>query len=197
MTGTFYAALHYVEAYFCKYPPVSSIPYRENLEKRDSNIKRDARLSIVYNDYRELKTESEDARYRPWISPSQMDVQRIQKHLEAIRKIVIAALDIKACSFRRNHCANLRLNPSFCSQTHDTSPRPTHCECQQTAAARPPLQFANSASRKYERAAKAATASVTYAANGSRNMKQPVFEHRLVCALSRIRRTTITAYISR
>lgn len=47
----FYAALHYLQAYFS----AKTGYYPETHQDRDREILRDAKLSSIYNDYRELK----------------------------------------------------------------------------------------------------------------------------------------------
>lgn len=85
VTGKFYAALHYVEAYLAtKRPPVHS----RNHAVRDSNIHEDKVLNAVYVDYRELESECHDARYDASLTFSQGDVERLEKNLDRIRKLV-------------------------------------------------------------------------------------------------------------
>jgi hypothetical protein len=86
VTGTFYAAVHYVEAYLAKHnPPVHS----RNHNVRDSNVQGDAVLSTIYDDYRELKNECHDARYQAHITFTQGDVQRLQANLDAVKRAVV------------------------------------------------------------------------------------------------------------
>jgi hypothetical protein len=84
VTGTFYAALHYVEAYFCK----TKIPSK-NHPDRNNRIQGDAQIKSIYADYRELQNESRTARYDPGASFSQGDVQRLEQHLAAIKKVIV------------------------------------------------------------------------------------------------------------
>jgi len=84
VTSTFYAALHYVEAYFCK----TKIPSK-NHPDRNTRIQSDAQIRSIYGDYRELQNESRTARYDPGASFSQVDVQRLQRHLAEIKKVVV------------------------------------------------------------------------------------------------------------
>jgi hypothetical protein len=87
ITGLFYSALHYVEAYLA----TKGIHFRRH-KLRDSWIYRDAALKPIYIDYRELQTESEDARYMeivPLTIFTQGDVQRLEVNLQAIKKVVI------------------------------------------------------------------------------------------------------------
>lgn len=85
VTGKFYAALHYVEAYLAtKRPPVHS----RNHAVRDSNIHDDPVLRPIYVDYRELESECHDARYDASLIFSQGDVERLEKNLDKIRKLL-------------------------------------------------------------------------------------------------------------
>jgi hypothetical protein len=60
VTGYFYSALHYVEAYLAtKDPPVHSSDHRA----RDDEIGRDLVLSQIYDEYSDLKNDSTNARY--------------------------------------------------------------------------------------------------------------------------------------
>lgn len=58
ITALFYAALHYVEAYFA-----SMKRHSPDHRTRDSAIQRDSRIRALYNDYSELKNFSINARY--------------------------------------------------------------------------------------------------------------------------------------
>jgi hypothetical protein len=90
VTGTFYAALHYIEAYLATkadHPPTHAI--------RDSHIYRDSFLRVLYVDYRELQGESEDARYMeklPVTVFGQADVTRLVANLEKIRNHILPTL---------------------------------------------------------------------------------------------------------
>ena len=58
VTIIFYAAVHYVQAYF------ASLGRKHILHKaRSSDIQRDSRIAVMYNDYRDLYDISRDARY--------------------------------------------------------------------------------------------------------------------------------------
>jgi hypothetical protein len=86
VSATFYAAVHYVEAYLAKCnPPVHS----RNHDYRDSHILRDAKIRIIYDDYKLLKTESHDARYLPHIPFGQADVQRVQAYLTTVKDVIL------------------------------------------------------------------------------------------------------------
>ena len=86
VTVTFYAALHYVEAYFAKKKPAL---HSKDHKMRDSYIRRDAVLGPLYRKYVDLKQESHDARYQAHIVITQSDVTRVQPHLEAIKKALL------------------------------------------------------------------------------------------------------------
>lgn len=58
ITGLFYAALHYVEAYFA-----AMRRHSPDHRTRDSAVQRDSRIKGIYNDYSELKNFSINARY--------------------------------------------------------------------------------------------------------------------------------------
>jgi pantothenate synthetase len=58
VTVNFYAALHYVQAYFA----AQKISFKQHTN-RATAIARDARLKTVYQDYREMQDASEAARY--------------------------------------------------------------------------------------------------------------------------------------
>jgi hypothetical protein len=58
ITALFYAALHYVEAYFA-----TMKRHSPDHRTRDSAIRRDSRIGGLYNDYSELKNFSINARY--------------------------------------------------------------------------------------------------------------------------------------
>jgi hypothetical protein len=58
VTANFYAALHYVQAYFA----TQNIPFRLHTNRAIA-IARDAGLKSIYQDYREMQDSSEAARY--------------------------------------------------------------------------------------------------------------------------------------
>jgi hypothetical protein len=84
VTATFYAAVQCVEAYFATIPLHS-----KNHEDRDSSIQRDAKIRSIYGDYRLLKDESRDARYQPYITFAQADVQRVQTYLQTVKNVIL------------------------------------------------------------------------------------------------------------
>ncbi len=85
--GTFYAALHYVEAYLA-----TKNIHPSTHAGRISCIQRDSRLNAIYTDYRELLNESRDARYEAAITFTQADVNRVQRSLEAIKRVMSALI---------------------------------------------------------------------------------------------------------
>jgi hypothetical protein len=90
VTATFYAAVHYVEAYLAatRKPAVHS----KDHAMRDDEIKRDAVLSTVFDEYMSLKQDSTDARYRPHIEIRQEDVTRVRADLDVVKKAIIPHL---------------------------------------------------------------------------------------------------------
>jgi hypothetical protein len=58
VTANFYAALHYVQAYFA----AQKITFKLHTN-RATALARDAKLKVVYQDYREMQDASEAARY--------------------------------------------------------------------------------------------------------------------------------------
>ncbi len=82
VAGTFYTALHYVEAYLA-----TKKIHSPSHPVRDSHIQKDNTLKVIYADYRELKDESRAARYDV-IPFTQDDVKRLQKNLAAVKNVV-------------------------------------------------------------------------------------------------------------
>jgi hypothetical protein len=81
VTGMFYVAVHYVDAYLDKnfgYSP-------ENHGERMSAVSKVSSLKTVLDDYRELLNESRDARYDV-VNFSPNDLTRIKGHLDRIKK---------------------------------------------------------------------------------------------------------------
>jgi len=86
-TVFFYAAVHYVQAYF------TAQPVRWEFHKhsdRDTAIQADNHISAIWDDYRSLKDWSRDARYdaeKPSADDFKNDIlpslMRIKKHLRA------------------------------------------------------------------------------------------------------------------
>ena len=58
ITALFYAALHYVEAYFA-----TMKRHSPDHRTRDSAVQRDSRIRGIYDDFNELKNHSINARY--------------------------------------------------------------------------------------------------------------------------------------
>jgi len=86
LTMLFYAALHYIEAYF-------SLTGRHcgNHGHRDSEIKRDSTLAAIFLDYCALKTYSHQARYQAKIfTPAA--ITNVLPHLKRIKMTVIPLL---------------------------------------------------------------------------------------------------------
>ncbi len=79
LTALFYAALHYVEAYFAT-RSIHSVDHRA----RDSAIQRDPNLRKIFNDYSELKNYSINARYYMYPIKSG-DVALLLSRLQAIK----------------------------------------------------------------------------------------------------------------
>ncbi len=89
VTGLFYSALHYVEAYLASLHPPFHPPTHQI---RDSLIHREPRLRPIYVDYRELQDESRDARYDPAQAYTQNDVVRLVARLQRIKQTIIPYL---------------------------------------------------------------------------------------------------------
>jgi uncharacterized protein (UPF0332 family) len=84
VTGTFYAALHYVDAYLAtkRIDPATHVI-------RNSFVKNEAVLNPLWGDYRELLNESRTARYDAGTTITQADVTRLQNNLNAIKAVVL------------------------------------------------------------------------------------------------------------
>jgi len=90
ITGTFYAATHYMMAFLA-----TKGDHPATHQVRNSHIHRDSTLRRVYVDYRELQNESEDARYMeraPLTAFSKDDLARLTGNLDTIRKLVLPLL---------------------------------------------------------------------------------------------------------
>jgi hypothetical protein len=86
VSGVFYAALHYVEAYFAsRFPP----RHPSTHVSRDNYINSDSILRPIYIDYRQLEDESRNARYDADMTFDQKDVIRTKGYLERIKKVVL------------------------------------------------------------------------------------------------------------
>ena len=85
VTGTFYSALHYVDAYLATknvHPPTHAV--------RLGMVRTDPTLNPVFRDYRELLNESRTARYEAATIFVQSDVTNARRRLELIKNAVIA-----------------------------------------------------------------------------------------------------------
>jgi hypothetical protein len=81
LTGTFYTALQYVDAYLATkslHPPDHG--------ERTKYIHADAKFKPILRDYRDLKNESRTARYEPPSTFSQGDITIAQRRLASIKK---------------------------------------------------------------------------------------------------------------
>jgi hypothetical protein len=83
ITIKFYAALHYVQAYFASKQLGTPITHSH----RASAIQRDAVISAVYDDYRELEDLSRDARYNS-VNLKRGHVKFAEDCLESIKSAV-------------------------------------------------------------------------------------------------------------
>lgn len=84
----FYAAAHYVGAFFVKQGTTCTMH-----KTRDSAIQRDARLSKIYREYRELEHFSRQARYdSPMGYHRHGDVAYLMSCLEKVRAAVLPLL---------------------------------------------------------------------------------------------------------
>lgn len=88
-TGVFYAALHYIEAYFANQVPPLHPPTHKI---RDNYIHNNIDLLPIYVDYRQLGDESRNARYEAHITFTQRDVIRAKGYLERIKRVVLPLL---------------------------------------------------------------------------------------------------------
>lgn len=89
VTATFYAAVHYVEAYFAtKIPPLHS----GNHPERNNHIQDDAILKTCWRDYREMKNQAVNARYYPHIPMEKADVLKVGKKLATVKNLVVPLL---------------------------------------------------------------------------------------------------------
>jgi uncharacterized protein (UPF0332 family) len=84
VTGTFYSALHYVDAYLATqniHPATHSI--------RLGYVQSDPKLKPVFRDYRDLLNESRTGRYEAATIFVQGDVTSAQRRLDSIKKAVL------------------------------------------------------------------------------------------------------------
>jgi hypothetical protein len=89
VTGVFYAALHYIEAYFAGRVPALHPPSHTI---RDNHIHSDNTLRAIYVDYRQLEDESRNARYDAGMTFTQGDVGIAKGCLERIKKVILPLL---------------------------------------------------------------------------------------------------------
>ncbi len=86
ITATFYAALHYVDAFFAAR---SDKPLFHT--QRESKIRDTPELALIWSDYRRLKDMSREARYN--LAPyTRVEFENALKHLEKVRSQVLAYL---------------------------------------------------------------------------------------------------------
>jgi len=86
ITMLFYAAVHYVEAFFSK-----AGQHLKRHKLRVNAIQANPRLRPIYLDYRELQTYSETARYQA-VFFTAADVVPVRRHLESVKKLVVPLL---------------------------------------------------------------------------------------------------------
>lgn len=84
VTGTFYSALHYVDAFLAAqniHPATHSI--------RLGHVQTDPKLKPVFRDYRDLLNESRTARYEAATIFNQTDASIAQRRLDSIKKAIL------------------------------------------------------------------------------------------------------------
>ncbi len=84
VTGTFYSALHYVDAYLATHnihPATHSV--------RLGYVRTDPKLKPVSRDYRDLLNESRTARYEAATIFNPGDVTAAQRRLDSIKKLIL------------------------------------------------------------------------------------------------------------
>jgi hypothetical protein len=86
VTALFYAALHYVEAYFA----TKNMHYDRHGD-RESALRRESAIKALWDDYRTLKRHSRKARYYP-VTFTKSDIQNAIPPLEKIRTHISAFL---------------------------------------------------------------------------------------------------------
>ena len=83
ITATFYAAVHYVQAYLVtRNGPITSHTQRDSAIWRDGNIK------PIYIDYQELKTHSRDARYEATPGFTTLDLAKQTQNLQKVKSAI-------------------------------------------------------------------------------------------------------------
>jgi hypothetical protein len=88
VTGLFYAALHYVEAFFAT-KGIHSVDHRA----RDSDIRRSPELKTLFVPYNELKNHSINARYMTTRFTA-ADIVNLRPELDAIKQHISTLLAI-------------------------------------------------------------------------------------------------------
>ncbi len=84
VTGTFYSALHYVDAYLATqniHPATHAI--------RSGLVQTDPKLKSVFRDYRDLLNESRTARYEAATIFNQGDVTAAERRLASIKAAIL------------------------------------------------------------------------------------------------------------
>lgn len=84
LTGIFYSALHYVDAYLATlniHPPSHAL--------RLMQFEVNAKLKPIRRDYRDLLNESRTARYEPPTVFNQTDTTIAQRRLDSIKKALL------------------------------------------------------------------------------------------------------------
>lgn len=82
LTVLFYAAVHYVEAYFAK-QGIHSTTHTTRI----ASIRQDPTLRAIYRNYQELLTYSRDARYDV-VALGAQDIQDVRPNLEMIKNLI-------------------------------------------------------------------------------------------------------------
>lgn len=84
VTGTFYSALHYVDAYLATrniHPATHSIRLKQ--------VGTDPKLKPIFRDYRDLLNESRTARYEAGTIFHQGDVTSAGRRLDSIKRTIL------------------------------------------------------------------------------------------------------------
>lgn len=83
VTGSFYTALHYVDAYFAK-----SNVHPINHSDRNPKVATDPVLTAIWSQYRALYDDSIDARYEAHIPIGPGDAQIASRNLAAVKGFI-------------------------------------------------------------------------------------------------------------
>ena len=89
VTIIFYAALHYLRALFAHYQ-LTNIARYGDMDKAFDRIQLLKRHPEIYNDYRQLKDDSREARYNMWRPTLAEVVEFRDGELQRIREFVLA-----------------------------------------------------------------------------------------------------------